>query len=68
MSVCHRVFDFCVNLGTVFLCRMDIHVRRIARKYCWSDCYCTSKSFVHGTLSGEDSDMNVQATEIARIG
>ena len=52
----------------VFLCRMDIHVRRMARKCCRNEGYCASKSFVHGTLSGEDSDMNVQATGIAFFG
>ena len=49
----------------VFLCRMDIHVRRMAGKCGRSKRCHASKSFVDGTLSGEDSDMNVQAIKIA---
>ncbi len=45
-----------------FIRRMDIHVRRMAQKRLRSQLDCSSKICSGGTLSGEDSDMNVQAT------
>jgi len=43
---------------------MDIHVRRVQRDAVEVKVMVNQESFICGTISGENSDMNVQATEI----
>ena len=48
---------------------MDIHVRRLARKRCrYRFLLCHTDRTRNGTLFGDISDMNVQATGIADYG